>query len=212
MDSNKKMKELFIYRIKQAEKPSKKEKYIRKVMMWIVVDIVAIAFAASLYMQALESVYTVEIVRSEAREEVGQNHQSLTTQVFPLSDDRGVDEEGEVDTQPLSIIKKVFGEHAEAAEKIARCESQLNPTRIGDTHLTSKDGDEIIGRSIGIFQIRTGGVEKNGKVWNRAKANGMTVAEFEKKMMNPVENIKYAKKIYDRAGFDAWYNCKKKEL
>jgi len=205
------MKELFLYRIKQAEKPSKKEKYIRKVMMWIVVDIVSLAFASSLYMQALEPEH-YEITRSDVRAEVDQNIPRLTAQDIPPTDGMGVHEEGgETPVNPLAIIKEVFGEQAEAATKIAKCESQLEPTRIGDEHLISKDGEEIIGRSIGIFQIRTGGND-GGKVWNRAKANGMTVAEFEKKMMNPEENIKYAKKIYDRAGFNAWYNCKNKEL
>ena len=206
------MKELFLYRIKQAEKPSKKEKYIRKVMMWIAVDIVFLALAVSLYNEALHTSYTIEITRSDVREGEGHNRTvGFTPETIPQSDGMGVDEEGG-SPDPLAIIKEVFGEKAEAAEKIARCESQLNPERIGDEHLTSRDGEEIIGRSIGLFQIRTGGVEKNGKVWNRAKANGMTVKEFEKKMMNPEENIKYAKKIYDRAGFNAWYNCKNKVL
>lgn len=210
MDSNKKMKEIFIYRIQQAEKPSKKEKYIRKVAGWIIIDIVFLALAVSLYSEVAKG-YTVEIVRSVVRPEaeaVDQAHE-----IAEAEDGVGVDEEGAVSPDPLQIIKKVFGEHSEAAEKIARCESQLNPTRIGDEHLTSKDGDEVIGRSIGLFQVRTGGVEKNGKVWNRAKANGMTVSEFEKKMMIPEENVKYAKEIYRRSGgWFPWTNCMKKVL
>lgn len=209
------MKELFLYRIKQAEKPSKKEKYIRKVMMWIVVDIVFLALAVSLYNEALHTSYTVEITRWDARKSVefveGVNTQASTQTSIDTLAQKG-NEEGAASPDPLQIIKKVFGEKAEAAEKIARCESGLNPERIGDEHLTSKDGDEVIGRSIGIFQIRTGGRD-GGKTWNRAKANGMTVAEFEKKMMNPEENIKYAKQVFDRSGgWTPWTNCMKKEL
>ena len=180
--------------------------------MWIVVDIVFLGLAVSLFNEALHTSYTVEITRSDVRAKVEQSQASLTAQVTPQTDGMGVDEEGAVSSDPLQIIKEVFGEKAEAAEKIARCESGLNPERIGDEHLTSKDGDETIGRSIGIFQIRTGGRD-GGKVWNRAKANGMTVAEFEKKMMNPEENIKYAKQVFDRSGgWTPWTNCMKKEL
>ncbi|MBP9698121.1 MAG: hypothetical protein KBD65_02945 [Candidatus Moranbacteria bacterium] len=205
------MKELFMYRIKQAEKPSKFEKKLRKVAMWFVIDVVAIAVAVTLFQEALNSSYHVEITRWDVRQEPELG--KLMADPQGEGDDGVSVEEGEVSPDPLLTIKKYFGEKAEAAEKIAKCESQLVPTRIGDQHLTSKDGDEIIGRSIGIFQIRTGGVEKNGKVWNRAKANGMTVAEFEKKMMNPEENIRYAKEIYDRSGsWSPWTNCMKKVL
>lgn len=204
------MKELFLYRIRQAEKPSKFEKKLRKVAMWLLIDLVAIAVAVTLFVEALNTSYTVEITRSYTRQEPELGKLMADPQ-GEGEDGTGV-EEGEVSPDPLLTIKNIFGEHAEAAEKIAKCESQLEPTRIGDEHLTSKDGDEIIGRSIGIFQIRTGGVEKNGKVWNRAKANGLTVAEFEKKMMNPEENIKYAKEIYDRGGWTPWTNCMKKVL
>lgn len=204
------MKEIFIYRIKKAEKPSKFEKKLRKVAMWLVIDVVVIAVAVTLFQEALNSSYHVEITRWDASQEPELG--KLMADPQGKGDDGVSVEEGEVSPDPLLTIKKYFGEKAEAAEKIAKCESQLDPTRIGDQHLTSKDGDEIIGRSIGLFQIRTGGVEKNGKKWNRAKANGMTVAEFEKKMMIPEENIKYAKEMYDRAGhFGAWYNCSVKE-
>lgn len=202
---------IFINRIKQAEKPSKFEKHLRKVAMWFVIDVVVIAVAVTLFQEALNSSYHVEITRWDASQEPELG--KLMADPQGKGKDGVLVEEGEVSPDPLLTIKKYFGEKAEAAEKIAKCESQLVPTRIGDQHLTSKDGDETIGRSIGIFQIRTGGVEKNGKVWNRAKANGMTVAEFEKKMMNPEENIRYAKEIYDRSGSWApWTNCMKKVL
>ena len=143
------MKELFLYRIRQAEKPSKKEKYIRKVMMWVVVDIVFLALAVSLFNEALHATYTVVIERSEAREKVGQNIPSHEVTAFPLSDDRGV-KEGEVSPDPLLTIKKVAQEEGvdwKVLYAIGQKESQYQPNRIGDTHLPNP--------SIGYFQINT---------------------------------------------------------
>ncbi len=103
-----------------------------------------------------------------------------------------------------AMIREVFGEDAETAIKIAECESNFEPDRVGDRHLTlvSDETGEVVGDSIGIFQIRTG-----GKGWNRAARNGMSADDFRAWMKNPRENIKYAKEIYDRRGWEAWHNC-----
>jgi len=137
-----------MYRIRQAEKPSKKEKYIRKVMMWIVVDIVSIAFAVSLFTEALESTYTVTVTRSDVRAKVEQSQSSLTAQVTPQTDGRGVHENGGADTQPLSIIKKVAQEEGidwKVLAALFQKETQGDCTRIGDTHLPKA--------SVGCYQI-----------------------------------------------------------
>jgi len=109
----------------------------------------------------------------------------------------------------VDAIKAAFPENPELAVKMALCESSLIADKLGDGHLAFEYDGELLGRSRGLFQVRTGGREKNGKVWNRAKANGMTVVEFEEKMTNPIENIKYARSIYDRAGqkWTPWMNC-----
>lgn len=141
------MKELFIYRIQQAEKPSKKEKYIRKVAGWIFIDIVFLALAASIYTEVAKG-YTVEIVRSVAREEGEQNRVGFIAENIPRTDDKGVDEEGEVDTQPLQIIKKVASEEGVDWKILAALfqkETQWNCSRIGDTHLPKA--------SVGCYQI-----------------------------------------------------------
>lgn len=107
-------------------------------------------------------------------------------------------------------IVDVFGDKADEAIMIAQCESRFNPNVIGDTHLMSTNNKtgELIGDSIGLFQVRTGDTN-----WNRANANGMTVDEFRDWMRNPRENIEYAKEIYDRAGsWNPWFNCKNKML
>ena len=108
-------------------------------------------------------------------------------------------------------IEEVFGEDAETMKKIAQCESGMKPDRIGDTHIMGNLNGEMIGDSIGLFQIRTGdaGVY-DSKPWNRAKANGMTVEEFRTYLKDPKNNIDYAKDIYDRQGIGAWYNCSRK--
>lgn len=98
-------------------------------------------------------------------------------------------------------IRKIFGKNGDEAVKIATCESQLNPETIGDTHLMFWHNGELLGDSIGVFQIRTGGRE-NGRVWNRGGA------EFRELMKNPDENIKYAKELYDESGWIPWKNCK----
>lgn len=101
-------------------------------------------------------------------------------------------------------IIEVFGKDAMQALKIAECESRFNPHTIGDTHLMSNNAQtgELIGDSIGIFQVRTGGSD-----WNRAKANGMSVEEFRAKLHDYKYNIDYAKTIFDRSGWEAWHNC-----
>ena len=142
------MKELFLYRIKQAEKPSKKEKYIRKVMMWIAVDIVFLALAVSLYNEALHTSYTIEITRSDVREEEGHNRTvGFTPETIPQTDGMGVHEEGG-SPDPLAIIKKVAKEEGidwKVLYAIGQKESQYQPNRIGDTHLPNP--------SVGYFQI-----------------------------------------------------------
>lgn len=120
-------------------------------------------------------------------------------------------------TAPSSIEQMIidtFGDQADNALKIAKCESGLNPENHGDKHLTSTDPtyNETIGDSIGLFQIRTGGKEINGKIWNRARANGMTAEEFRNYLKVPENNIRYAKTIFDDRGWNAWFNCMNKEL
>lgn len=110
-----------------------------------------------------------------------------------------------------------FGKDADNALKIARCESQregkIQPDLIGDTHLIFQHNGETLGDSVGVYQIRTGGKEKSGKVWNRAKSNGMTADEFRTQLKDHKYNIDYAKSVFDNAkGWTPWYNCMRKVL
>lgn len=105
------------------------------------------------------------------------------------------------------IVREVFGKDSENALKIMQCESRGNPETIGDTHIMTYHSGELVGDSIGLFQIRSGGHD-----FNRAKANKMTADEFRTWMKDPESNIKYAKTIFDRRGWFAWFNCMNKVL
>lgn len=103
------------------------------------------------------------------------------------------------------IVERVFGDKADEAKLIVGCESRWNPDTVGDTHIMTYHSGELVGDSIGLFQIRTGGSD-----FNRAKANGMTAEEFRAEMRKPEKNIEYAKTIYDQRGWSAWWNCMRK--
>ncbi len=111
-------------------------------------------------------------------------------------------------TEPTieEYILEVFG--TQLAVDIATCESGLNPEAHGDKHLLGELDGEMVGDSIGLFQVRTGdaGVY-DSKPWSRAKANGMTADEFRAEMKDPYKNIDYAYSIYQRQGWNAWHNC-----
>jgi hypothetical protein len=107
----------------------------------------------------------------------------------------------------IQYIQAVFGDEAYNAIKIAKCESRFNPGTVGDTHIMTYHSGELVGDSIGIFQIRTGGSD-----FNRARANGLSADEFRTKLKDYKYNIDYAKTIYERRGWSAWYNCMNKVL
>lgn len=104
-----------------------------------------------------------------------------------------------------AYICEVFGDEYENAYKIAHCESKLRAGVVGDTHIMMLDEKwgEMVGDSIGVFQIRTG-----GKGWNRARANGMSADEFRVKLKDYKYNVDYAKTIFDRQEWYPW-TCKK---
>lgn len=107
--------------------------------------------------------------------------------------------------QIKEYILQVFPESEWAnALSVANCESNYNPAAHGDRHLMFWDekNQEMVGDSIGVFQIRTGG--KDGAGWNRARANGMSAEEFRNWMFNAKENIDYAYTIWKRYGWQPW--------
>lgn len=109
----------------------------------------------------------------------------------------------------VNKIHAVFGADGADAIKVAMCESSLNPTIIGDKGLmfTDPETGEKIGDSVGLFQIRTGGINKDGSVWNRARENGKTAEQFRVWLQNPVNNINFAYQMFLQRGWQDW-SCK----
>ncbi len=147
------------------------------------------------YVKPYETIYEDDLVR-EVRSDEADVSSNLSV---PLQ--QGYSHE--------DLVREVFQEKAEEALKIMQCESRGNSETVGDQHIMVYDSvnDEMVGDSIGLFQVRTGG---NG--WNRARANGMTADEFRNYLRDPKNNIEYAKTIYDQRGWSAWFNCMNKVL
>lgn len=132
--------------------------------------------------------------------------------VHAFAGDRGSQNESESSFQESyqaeikSEISRVFGSQADTAILIATRESSLLPEVIGDKNLMFIDPNtgEMIGDSIGIFQIRTGGINQDGAIWNRARMEGMTAEQFRKWLQDPYNNISYAYELYSDWGWDPW--------
>lgn len=179
----------------------------------------AFTWGVSLSPAIYKTFYEVDSVQANA----GQTqmlHEAESTPLYIEPKENLIEEIKETPedkTQKQEIIEyivEVFGEDSIQALQIADCESRYNPKQPGDEHLMFYDeaNGEMIGDSIGIFQVRTGGKEKNGHIWNRARANGMTSDEFRVYLKDWKNNVDYAKTIFDRSGWKAWYNCMNKEL
>ncbi len=77
-------------------------------------------------------------------------------------------------------IRQVFGDEWKTALAVAKCESQMEADRIGDTHLPAP--------SIGIFQI-----------------NLYYHPQYSREeLLNPDRNIEIAKEIRDKGGWNRW--------
>lgn len=93
-------------------------------------------------------------------------------------------------------IRRAFGSKAEEAMRVFRCESGLNPRSVGDSELASTkrmqaETGKDYGSSIGIAQIRL--------------LPGRPSREW---LLDPYNNIQYARQLYDRQGWQPW-TCKK---
>ncbi|HBI50251.1 MAG TPA: hypothetical protein DDY21_00155 [Candidatus Moranbacteria bacterium] len=90
-----------------------------------------------------------------------------------------------VEAELESLISREFGDDGELMIAIAKAESNLQPERVGDLHLTFNNG--TMGMSCGLFQIRV--------------LDGRPDCDSLK---NPEFNIKWAKKIKESQGLTAW--------
>lgn len=175
---------------------SKREKRIKRTAMWALVALLA-------WVVPFTTEYTETIVIENVYAGAGIEPENAAVMVVGTDED-GVGVEAESVGESLEAkISKAFPDNAEEAIKIATCESNLTPDRIGDLHLPVEIGGETLGYSYGVFQIRSGGKDVGG-AWSRPAKEGMSLAEWAKKMLDPDENIREAKKIFDKGGWGPW--------
>lgn len=91
----------------------------------------------------------------------------------------GEESGGTLASSPEALIRKTFGDQADNAIRVADCESQLDPTRIGDTHMAKY--------SYGLFQIN--------RTWHDYSPETL---------LNAQRNVEIAKEIYDKGGWSRW--------
>ena len=97
------------------------------------------------------------------------------------------DGEESLDSSPEQLIRKEFGDKADIALAIAKAESGLNPEAVGDMHITFEKDGKLMGMSCGLFQVRI--------------LEGRPDCETLK---DPETNVRYAKALYDKSGFQPW--------
>jgi hypothetical protein len=140
--------------------------YIRQIEIYISEQKQGYAYANEFLIQANDDV--VQAGSHEALERI-ESQDSLS---------------GEQDNDPssriIALIRSTFPENPDLAVEVARCESSLDPSRIGDTHMAK--------HSYGLFQIN--------QTWHK----------YDKEiLLNAEENIKIARTIYDSTGnWDRW--------
>lgn len=144
-----------------------------------------------------------ELTEGVEQAEAGHSTPSTSYEIRGFANPQGQTVEG--------LIYQVFGKDGELMVKIAECESGMRADAIGDTHIMGTLNGEMIGDSVGVFQVRTGDAGVYDKrAWSRAKQYGMSVAEFREYLKNPENNVRIAKEIFDTQGAGAWHNCLKK--
>lgn len=184
-----KIKRIAEARLKKVEsgKISKTEKQLRRIATLLILDICIWGYVIDTTRTAMASA-TLTFVNPPIHEDASQAPQVTATEAVDKEINGGL-VEGEIERK----IRSVFGEHADRMIKIAKCESQLQSHRIGDTDLTfTKNGKEY-GKSYGIFQVR--------HLEGRPEPS---------QLLDPMFNIEYAKKIFDSQGLNAWYYCSKR--
>lgn len=126
----------------------------------------------------------------EAMRDNTSNHTGNTGRVEKIEageDSQRVQTDSKVESSPETLIKEVFGDKADIAIAIAKAESGLNPEAVGDLHITFEKNGKLMGMSCGLFQVRI--------------LEGRPDCETLK---DPKENVKFAKALYDKAGWEPW--------
>ena len=180
---------------------------IRLLFLWLLLDILLVYIVVGMMLNLLGT-RSVSISNEAYSDYLPENGIDLAAEDVHMDGQKG-----DSDNPPIFVdsiqgyVCKKFGKDCPIAIAIMKAESQGDPTRIGDTHLMFEHKNETLGHSIGLFQIRTGGNE-GGKGWSRPEKHGISVREFEKKMLNAHNNIDYAYDIYKKSGWNPWSSYK----
>lgn len=175
----------------------------REKVQWVIFVLLLAWLAIECYKWMPEPVDAKFVIQNyETKIDRGRTPQS--DESSHSEDEQPDDRVEEITEQDIKeMIRKKFGEDADRAIKVFGCESRYNPEIVGDKDLAFWRDGELVGRSIGIAQIRTG-----GPGWNRAEKYGMTIAEFEEALKDPEFNLSVARDIYP-GNWYPWYNCAK---
>jgi len=117
--------------------------------------------------------------------------------VFEVSASAKVEQSGEQSPTASEIEKKVcklWGNECKIAIAVMKAESQGDPTRIGDKHLTFEQNGRVYGASYGLFQLR----DLPGRFEN------------PNEMLDEDKNIQYAFKMYQKSNWQPWSAWKNK--
>jgi hypothetical protein len=117
--------------------------------------------------------------------------------VTEVSASAKVEQSGEQSPTASEIEKKVcklWGDECKIAIAVMKAESQGDPTRIGDKHLTFEQNGRIYGASYGLFQLR----DLPGRFEN------------PNEMLDEDKNIQYAYKMYQKSNWQPWSAWKNK--
>lgn len=158
-----------------------KEKTKKRLLVMFLLVVIAHIYA-NLGADILKRATKTETVTITIRKEVmGDN--GVKTEVKPQTIPNGSSVQAGEWEQSLSVeeqIRKTFPEDPETAIAVAKCESRLDNSRIGDTHLPEP--------SYGLFQIN--------RHWN---------PQFSVEELQTLEgNLHAGREIYEEGGWNRW--------
>lgn len=180
-------------RLKRAQIKYIRRYNIRQKALKVILCVLLIAFAIDMITAVLNSKRVISISANPAM--ARSTSEDAVAEASTLSGDTAHEASEPMAQSPDDIeklIAETFPDAPQVALAIAKCESGLVPTRIGDTHMDK--------HSYGLFQIN--------QTWHPYS---------EETLLNPQENIRIAKEIYDSFeeitgdGFNAW-SCYKQKL
>lgn len=155
-------------------------KYLRRILIGLI--LISYGVTGTVIFILLSASHKVIINTAEA-EEVSGNARELNQKDNPVTPVAGL-EPSKVDGASVTSLIRKYDWDAEKALNIMKCESQGDPTKIGDRQLKRP--------SFGLFQVNT--------FYNPQYD--------ETKLLDPAYNIQAAYEIYSKGGWGRW-TCNK---